>query len=992
MRIHIALTLALAMILGATCPQTAARAAEDAGYTSASEADMGSYGSSAGATAEEAAPGAEEEEPDDPADPAAGEAAQEAEEVPEEEEIPVEEEIPSEEEIPAEAATEAAAEEAALEEAEAQEQARQALEAAETAEPQNGIPLVIIEIDESEGNNTIEEMNASEDHSVKCTGTMQIIVPEGFTYCDTDTAPESLGPVKLEYIRGRGQTTWEYPKKPYRIRLDKKANVLGLGENKHWVLLANCLDTTLVKDRLAGVLGDRIGFEYTPNGVPVDVVMVARKDGVEVSRESLGSYLLAEQIRVDKKRVNIPELTAEDTAPQDITGGYLLAYGHQLFRGDPDKFYTDYGQMLANDSPSFDPSDDDYTNEEQKAYIRDHIQKMENAMYGEGSYGDGDDPFADSEGVRYNEYADMESAAKYWLFQEAAANWDGYGSSSTYFYKKPDQFDGSGNLTEMGKVYWGPLWDFDVSFGDGERDENIEGFSFIDDRWLAPMIYDGAEDGFRRTAQRLWPEVRDAVLDAVADGGLVDRYYEETKSSYEADYEIWKDSTEYYDGRREDYRKNIDVLKAWTRDRIAWLDAHMGGTSDDGLEPIDSAVARVTFVADGDTVRREYYPKGSYCRLSGPSGPGSGGNQSGAGGFIPSKEGYVFTGWLDEEGELLSGGEYIEEDRIFTASFVADGEATSVEEIIFRSDREACSLKDEYFSSKYTVLPRDAQDKTLTWTSSDETVATVDERGEVHLIATGTVMITATSKSGVSVSYELVIVEDQPAPEDLILDTVRIELAAGDHAKIRYRVEPAAAKAEDIRFLTDDEDIISVDSNGVVFGLQAGRTTVTVRLRYIDEDGEFVSIERECTVVVHGGESGGSECGPGGHDLVKRDAVEPTCTEDGSSEYWVCMNCGKLFSDAEGMNEITKGDTVLGALGHEWGDWKVVRKATAEEEGLEESVCRRCGETRERAIPKPASRSRDETDTGDRSRPGLWILLAVAALAGIGGVIFMRRR
>ena len=70
----------------------------------------------------------------------------------------------------------------------------------------------------------------------------------------------------------------------------------------------------------------------------------------------------------------------------------------------------------------------------------------------------------------------------------------------------------------------------------------------------------------------------------------------------------------------------------------------------------------------------------------------------------------------------------------------------------------------------------------------------------------------------------------------------------------------------------------------------------------------------------------------------------------------------------------------------------MVRKATAEEEGLEESVCRRCGETRERAIPKPASRSRDETDTGDRSRPGLWILLGLAALAGIGGVIFMRQR
>lgn len=131
-------------------------------------------------------------------------------------------------------------------------------------------------------------MNASSDHSVECQGTMQIIIPDGFSYCDMDGNANNLGPVKLDYIRGRGNSTWKNEKKPYKIKLDKKANVLGLGENKHWVLLVNVADKTVIKDRLVGVLGDQLGFEYTPNGVPVDVVMVAKKDGEEVSRTNFG--------------------------------------------------------------------------------------------------------------------------------------------------------------------------------------------------------------------------------------------------------------------------------------------------------------------------------------------------------------------------------------------------------------------------------------------------------------------------------------------------------------------------------------------------------------------------------------------------------------------------------------------------------------------------------------------------------------------------------
>lgn len=113
---------------------------------------------------------------------------------------------------------------------------------------------------------------------------------------------------------------------------------------------------------------------------------------------------------------------------------------------------------------------------------------------------------------------------------------------------------------------------------------------------------------------------------------------------------------------------------------------------------------------------------------------------------------------------MLADGMEVERDSVLTAEFVAENDAKSVKEIIFRADEEACSVADGFFYSKCTVLPEDAQDKTLVWSSSDEAVATVDGRGEVRVLATGVVKITATAGSGVTGSYLLRIVEEQPLP------------------------------------------------------------------------------------------------------------------------------------------------------------------------------------------------------------------------------------
>jgi hypothetical protein len=72
-------------------------------------------------------------------------------------------------------------------------------------------------------------------------------------------------------IRGRGNVTWGYPKKPYRLKFDKKISMFGLGEAKSWVLLANYRDPTLIMNTVAFELGHKLGFPYTNHAHHVEL-------------------------------------------------------------------------------------------------------------------------------------------------------------------------------------------------------------------------------------------------------------------------------------------------------------------------------------------------------------------------------------------------------------------------------------------------------------------------------------------------------------------------------------------------------------------------------------------------------------------------------------------------------------------------------------------------------------------------------------------------
>ena len=81
-------------------------------------------------------------------------------------------------------------------------------------------------------------------------------------------------------IRGRGNSTWDMPKKPYKVKLESKASILGMPADKEWALLANYADKTLLRNVTAMEISRICGFKWTPRMVSVEVYMNGKYEGV----------------------------------------------------------------------------------------------------------------------------------------------------------------------------------------------------------------------------------------------------------------------------------------------------------------------------------------------------------------------------------------------------------------------------------------------------------------------------------------------------------------------------------------------------------------------------------------------------------------------------------------------------------------------------------------------------------------------------------------
>ncbi len=394
-------------------------------------------------------------------------------------------------------------------------------------------------------------------------------------------------------IKGRGTSSWHYEKKPFKIKLNKKENLFDFGKTKHYVLLANYLDPSCMRNEMAFNLARSFGLTTT-DSTCVDVIL---------NGEYQGNYQIAEHIRVGKNIVDIfdwedlgdelaekiaeisPTVEAKlDRAkdeiktnlnwitsdvyrllvdsieykpkdliniPNSLNGGYLFEISNSTI-GDVSHFTTQKGIDVGVNKPEYANS-----NVEMFDWIQNYLNGFEEAIYSKDGY--------NKEGVHYSELADIDSMVKYWLVNEILCNEDA-SSRSRYAYIPLD-----------GKLTFGPVWDFDIS-----------SFAYRSFRspytWAVTGTINGMYTGqefftefvddpyFQIKAQELYWEARWYLNDFVKEDGFISSYEDNMYESLIANENKWLTKDTFVQRSSTGTNGDVAIFKDFFEKRLAWLD------------------------------------------------------------------------------------------------------------------------------------------------------------------------------------------------------------------------------------------------------------------------------------------------------------------------------------------------------------------------------------------------------------------------------------
>ena len=251
----------------------------------------------------------------------------------------------------------------------------------------------------------------------------------------------------LASTRLRGNVTQQMPKKPFAVKLDKKHAVLDMPAHKRWVLLANWKDRTLMRNAVANGIAEVFkqtfpndGMAWNPSGQFVELVY----NGVHV-----GTYYLCEQIKIDGNRLDIND----PYDPEDGYSGNAADYGYLL---ESDDGYDETWQFTTACYVPFLFKDDG--NDDMLSYASTFVRGIEDNLYKNTTAG-------------YNaafEKMDLTSFVDFWLIQELMMNSETGHPKSCYSY------------INNGKMYAGPIWDFDWNTLPSSTSYSENGYSYTE--------------------------------------------------------------------------------------------------------------------------------------------------------------------------------------------------------------------------------------------------------------------------------------------------------------------------------------------------------------------------------------------------------------------------------------------------------------------------------------------------------------------------------
>lgn len=329
-------------------------------------------------------------------------------------------------------------------------------------------------------------------------------------------------------IKGRGNTTWAYPKKPYRLKFAKKCQPFGLTKAKSWVLLANYQKGALMANAIAMKVGQLADVPGTNHMIPVELYM----DGTYV-----GNYMFTEKVGFSDNSIDVDN---------DEGNGYMIEL--DTYYDEVYKFKTNNYKLPSNiKEPDLTDYTDDVAMQKFEAIIND-FRAFEQAVFNGDTLGD---------------KLDVEVCARFMLANDLILNQELGHPKSTYLWREDMTSPDS-------KITFGPLWDFDWAFGyegtasycDVSTSTSLLASSMSSDpgyKFFRDLM---KHKEFKKYYYKVWKEFLDKghiyeVMDFVAD------YYAFAETSFMNNYYLWGDGN--------NYASSIAKTQNWLKQRHDYL-------------------------------------------------------------------------------------------------------------------------------------------------------------------------------------------------------------------------------------------------------------------------------------------------------------------------------------------------------------------------------------------------------------------------------------
>lgn len=360
-------------------------------------------------------------------------------------------------------------------------------------------------------------------------------------------------------VRGRGNSTWILPKKPYRLKFPEKVSPIGLDHTKakSWVILAHDMDKSLLRNHLAFEVS-RVLFNPDENYHDPSAILFtpcSQFINVYMNDEYHGLYQMSDHMEQREGRIAVEELTDKDGAdPEKITGGYIV---------ETDIHEGNHYSPRKNIKMTYKYPDDEEYDPAQYEYITNFIGQMENALYSSS--------FKDPQ-AGWRKYLDEKTVIDFIIVKELCGDMDGY--TSIYMYKRRG----------VDKLFFGPIWDVDKGWDNDNRTPHwnyppesslmmFAGFwmpNYVEYDWMQRLWDD---ETFRAAVAKRWSSVRDRLVNKIMTE--LDARTAAMSKAIEANYAVWdfneQASTEA-NPPAGTYPEEIQRIKDLTETRAALLD------------------------------------------------------------------------------------------------------------------------------------------------------------------------------------------------------------------------------------------------------------------------------------------------------------------------------------------------------------------------------------------------------------------------------------